>query len=80
MTSATPITLYYYCDVHSGMGANITAVLPSDYSEIVGKLDGALFGPQGQEVGVSMIYYTVYDSSKPNDFGFGAGLGFGEKE
>ena len=80
VTSATPITLYYYCDVHSGMGADITAVLPSDYSEIVGYLDGALFGPQGKEVGVSMIYYSVYDSNKPRDIGFGAGLGFGEKE
>ena len=24
VTSSTPTTLYYYCDVHSGMGADIT--------------------------------------------------------
>lgn len=80
VTATSPVTLYYYCDVHPGMGADITSFLPSNYSEIIGYLDGALFGPQGKEVGVSMIYYSTYDSLKPNDVAFGAGLGFGEQE
>ena len=50
----------------------------SSGSEIVGYADGALFGPGGKEIGISMIYFTSYDSTDPNSFGFGAGIAFGE--
>ena len=58
--------------------ASISYVDESSGSEIVGYADGALFGPGGKEIGISMIYFTSYDSTDPNSFGFGAGIAFGE--
>ena len=85
VTSSTPTTLYYYCDVHSGMGSDITTVQPEDYFDLTGTVTGALFGPAGKEVGLSMIFYNegqVVEMAAGNsiDIAFGAGVAFGEQE
>jgi len=86
VTSSTPTTLYYYCDVHSGMGSDITTVEPEDYFELTGTVIGALFGPEGKEVGLSLLFYNegqVIDMAAGNylgDVAFGAGVAFGEQE
>jgi plastocyanin len=85
VTSSTPKTLYYYCDVHSGMGSDITTVQPEDYFDLTGTVTGALFGPAGKEVGLSMIFYNegqVIEMAAGNsiDIAFGAGVAFGEQE
>jgi len=85
VTSSTPTTLYYYCDVHPGMGSDITTVQPEDYFDLTGTVTGALFGPAGKEVGLSMIFYNegqVVEMAAGNsiDIAFGAGVAFGEQE
>lgn len=85
VTSSTPTTLYYYCDVHPGMGSDITTVQPEDYFDLTGTVTGALFGPAGKEVGLSMIFYNegqVIEMAVGNsiDIAFGAGVAFGEQE
>lgn len=86
VTSSTPTTLYYYCDVHPGMGSDITTVQPEDYFDLTGTVIGALFGPEGKEVGLSLLFYNdgqVIDMAAGNylgDVAFGAGVAFGEQE
>jgi len=85
VTSSTPTTLYYYCDVHSGMGSDITTVQSEDYFDLTGTVIGALFGPEGKEVGLSLLFYNegqVIDMAAGNglDIAFGAGVAFGEQE
>ena len=67
------------------MGSDITTVQPEDYFDLTGTVTGALFGPAGKEVGLSMIFYNegqVVEMAAGNsiDIAFGAGVAFGEQE
>ena len=67
------------------MGSDITTVQPEDYFDLTGTVIGALFGPEGKEVGLSLLFYNegqVIDMAAGNglDIAFGAGVAFGEQE
>jgi plastocyanin len=78
VTSSTPTTLYYYCDVHSGMGSDITVNSNSNNSGVylVGALQGAFYGPNGNEIAAS--YLLLDGGDDESDFIAASGFLLGE--
>ena len=65
ITSDTPSTLYYYCQAHSGMGADIN-VSSSGISSGTGTVEGYFYGPNADEIGLSVMLYD--DDTNESDF------------
>jgi len=77
VTSDTPTTLYYYCDVHPNMGSNIQ-VENNSSSAIEGIIQGHFFGPDAREIGVNVVIYD--DNNNENDFYIFTAGGIGRRE
>ena len=77
VTSSTPTTLYYYCDVHSGMGSSISVETSSDSIDdsLGGELSGAFYGPNASEVAAS---YVIVGGGTESDFLTASGFLLGE--
>ena len=77
VTSSTPTTLYYYCDVHSGMGSSISVESSSNSSDdsLGGALSGAFYGPNASEVAAS---YVIVGGGTESDFITASGFLLGE--
>ena len=77
VTSSTPTTLYYYCNVHSGMGSSIS--INANQNEIddslAGKLSGAFYGPNASEVAAS---YFILAGGEESEFITASGFVLGE--
>jgi len=57
INAGTPSTLYYYCDIHPGMGSDIT-VNPNPNEGFIyqGLIQGHFFGPNAEEMGANIIF------------------------
>lgn len=62
VTSDTPSTLYYYCQAHSGMGADIS-ITNTEAGTSTGTVEGYFYGPNADEVGLSLMLYDNNDNA-----------------
>jgi plastocyanin len=77
VTSSTPTTLYYYCDVHSGMGSDIT-VNTDGVSSGAGIIQGHFYGRNADEIGVNIILLDNDDNQ--NDYFIFTAGGIGQTQ
>lgn len=76
VTSSTPSTLYYYCDVHSGMGSDMT-INPGSGSGS-GKIYGHFYGPNAEEIGINL--FLLDNNDNENDYYIFTAGGMGQTE
>ena len=77
VTSSTPTTLYYYCNVHSGMGSDIT-VNTDGVSSGAGIIQGHFYGRNADEIGVNIILLDTDDNQ--NDYFIFTAGGIGQTQ
>jgi hypothetical protein len=57
INAGTPSTLYYYCDIHPGMGSDITVnPNPNAGFYYTGVIQGHFFGPNAEEMGTNIMF------------------------
>lgn len=77
ITSETPTTLYYYCQLHSGMGADIS-VSNTGVRTATGTVKGHFYGPNADEIGFNLL--MVDDNDDDTDFFMLSAGGLGQTE